>query len=80
MRIPSREIIGSLRKQYPKGTRVELLQMDDVQAPPIGTKGTVTGVDDIGSIMIKWDNGCGLHVVYGEDRCKVISKGGNEDV
>ena len=70
MRIPSKEIIESIRKQYPIGARVELVQMDDVQAPPIGTKGTVKGVDDIGSIMVKWDNGCGLHVVYGEDVCR----------
>ncbi|MDH6363109.1 hypothetical protein M2139_000084 [Enterococcus sp. PF1-24] len=72
MRIPSSEIIESLRKKYPVGARVELVQMDDVQAPPIGTKGTVKGVDDIGSIMVKWDNGCGLHVVYGEDICRRV--------
>lgn len=72
MRIPSKEIIESLRKQYPIGARVELIQMNDVQAPPIGTKGTVKGVDDIGSVMVKWDNGCGLHVVYGEDICRRI--------
>ena len=41
--------------------------MDDPQAPPIGTQGTVMGVDDIGSIMVAWDNGSGLNVVYGED-------------
>jgi len=41
--------------------------MDDVQAPPIGTKGTVTGVDDTASIMVNWDNGSGLNLVYGED-------------
>lgn len=46
--------------------------MDDVQAPPIGTKGTVKGVDDIGSIMVSWDNGSSLSVVYGEDKCKKI--------
>jgi len=46
--------------------------MDDPQAPPIGTKGTVTGVDDIGSIMVKWENGSGLHVVFGEDICRMI--------
>jgi hypothetical protein len=46
--------------------------MDDIQAPPIGTKGTVTGVDDIGSIMVSWDNGSTLHVVYGEDICRKI--------
>lgn len=66
------EIISLLRKQYPIGSRVELVQMDDPQAPPIGTKGTVTGVDDIGSIMVKWENGSGLHVVFGEDICRMI--------
>ena len=65
-------ILESLRKKYPKGTRVELVKMEDVQAPPIGTKGTVIGVDDIGSIMVNWDNGNSLNVVYGEDVIKVI--------
>lgn len=41
MRFPSKEIVEQVRRQYPAGTRVELLHMDDVQAPPIGTKGTV---------------------------------------
>ncbi len=64
--------LESLRVQYPKGTRVELVKMDDVQAPPVGTKGTVIGVDDIGSIMVNWDNGSSLNVVYGEDVVKVL--------
>ena len=46
MKFPSREIVESIRREYPAGTRVELVQMDDVQAPPAGTKGTVKGVDD----------------------------------
>ena len=75
MRIPSRETIQALRDRYKPGTRVELLRMDDVQAPPIGTRGTVTGVDDIGSIMVNWDNGSGLSVAYGEDFCKVVTDG-----
>ena len=70
MRVISREALQALRERYPKGTRVELVQMDDPQAPPIGTKGTVRGVDDIGSIMAVWDNGCGLSVAYGEDICR----------
>ena len=41
--------------------------MDDPQAPPVGTEGTVTGVDDTGSLLVDWDNGSGLNVVYGED-------------
>lgn len=67
MRFPSREIVEVIRKEYPVGTRVELVFMDDVQAPPIGTKGTVRGVDDIGSIMVSWDNGSSLSIAYGVD-------------
>ena len=63
----SRETVERLRKEYPVGCRVELIRMDDPQAPPVGTKGTVRGVDDIGSIMVAWDNGSGLNVIYGED-------------
>ena len=69
-----RETVELLRRQYPAGTRVELVRMDDVQAPPIGTRGTVTGVDDIGSIMVDWDNGGSLNVVYGEDLCRKIDE------
>jgi hypothetical protein len=67
-----REIVERLRKQYPVGTRIELVRMNDEQAPPIGTHGTVNGVDDLGSIMVSWDNGGSLSVVYGEDLCKKI--------
>lgn len=62
-----KEIVQTLRKQYPEGTRVKLVKMDDPQAPPMGTQGTVIGVDDIGSIMVCWDNGSSLNVIYGED-------------
>ena len=67
MKFPSREIVERNRREYPAGTRVELVQMDDAQAPPVGTKGTVKGVDDTGSLLMRWDNGSGLNVVYGED-------------
>lgn len=73
MRVISKERLQALRERFKPGTRVELLKMDDVQAPPIGTKGTVVGVDDIGSIMVNWDNGSGLSVAYGEDECKVVA-------
>ena len=65
-------IIESLKKQFPVGSRVELIKMDDKQALPIGTRGTVKGVDDIGSIMVAWDNGSSLNVIYGEDECKIL--------
>lgn len=64
--------IESLKKEFPVGSRVELIKMDDKQAPPIGTKGTVLGVDDIGSIIVAWDSGSSLNVIYGEDECKVL--------
>lgn len=70
MRFPNKETVDRIRREYPAGTRVELVRMEDVQAPPIGTKGTVIGVDDIGSIMVRWDNGCGLSITYGEDLCR----------
>ena len=72
MRFPSREIVEQVRKEYPIGTRVELVQTEDLQAPPIGTKGTVRGVDDTASIMVNWDNGSRLNVVYGEDECRKL--------
>lgn len=72
MRLITREQLESLRSRYPAGCRVELVQMDDVQAPPIGTKGTVTGVDDTGSLLVDWDNGSGLNVIYGIDRVRKV--------
>lgn len=72
MMFPKKEIVERIRKEYPKGTRVMLVNMDDTQAPPLGTKGTVIGVDDTGSIMIAWDNGSSLNVIYNVDKCVKI--------
>ena len=70
----SKEIIKDLRKTYPAGARVKLISMEDEQAPPAGTLGTVYGVDDIGSILVKWDNGSTLNVLYRVDSVKKIEK------
>lgn len=72
MGFPSRETVEELRRRYPAGTRVELIKMDDMQAPPEGTHGTVTGVDDSGSLLMRWDTGSSLHVIYGEDIVRKI--------
>ena len=53
----SKARLECLRSQYAPGTRVELVEMNDRQAPPPGTKGTVLRVDDIGTIHVHWDNG-----------------------
>ena len=42
---PNIEIVEAIRKEYPVGTRVRLTKMDDIQAPPLGTEGTVASVD-----------------------------------
>ena len=68
MNFRDRETVERVRKEYPVGTRVILEKMEDPQAPPVGTLGTVIGVDDTASLLMKWDNGSGLNVVYGEDR------------
>lgn len=72
MKFLSREIVEEIRKRYPKGSRVTLVFMDDTQAPPVGTLGTILGVDDIGSLIVEWDNGSRLNVIYGEDKVRIV--------
>ncbi len=72
MKILSKKEIEKLKKKYPKGARVKLVLMDDTQAPQIGTEGTVRGVDDIGSVLVNWDSGSSLNVLYKEDKCRRI--------
>ena len=75
MRMIKPDQLKYLRKTYPAGTRVELVQMDDVQAPPTGTCGTVIGVDDTGSLLVNWDNGSGLNVIWGVDVVRKVVAG-----
>lgn len=60
-----------IKEQYPAGTRVRLISMDDRQAPPIGSLGTVVGVDDIGTVLMQWDNGCTLGVTDADEIEKI---------
>ena len=73
MRFPNKETVERIRREYPAGARVELVRMEDVQAPPVGTQGTDLGVDDPGSLLMRWDTGSGLSVVYGEDIVKKLA-------
>ena len=74
MRFPNKELLEFLQQEYPPGTRVRLTRMDDLQAPPLGTKGTVTSVDDMGSLLVVWDNGSRLNVIYGVDEVRKLNK------
>ena len=76
MHFPSREQIAALREQYPRGTRVELLCMDDPQAPPTGTMGEVIGVDDAGQLLVQWETGSSLSLSPGVDSFRIVQKGG----
>lgn len=72
---PSRKEVERIKKQYPVGTRIELISMEDPHAPiECGMQGTVVCIDSIGSLHMKWDNGRTLGIVPGEDSFKVISK------
>ena len=78
MKFPSREQIERLRKHYPAGTVVELISMEDAQAPPAGTLGTVWGVDDAGSILCRWQNGSSLSLIPEVDDFRVVQEAHHE--
>ena len=61
-----------LKEKFQKNTRLKLISMDDIQAPPSGTFGTVVGIDDIGMILVKWDNGSTLSLIPEEDKFKIV--------
>lgn len=70
---PSREMVERIRKLYPAGCRVELVQMDDPYSKLMpGEQGTVRMVDDTGTVFVNWDCGSSLGVVYGVDRVRKL--------
>ena len=67
------------KEGYPPGTRVELISMEDPYDPvPVGTKGTVELVDDLGQIHLRWDNGRTLAIIPQRDRFRKITEGNVE--
>lgn len=72
-KFPSKETVERLRKQYPAGTCVELVSMNDPYSRlKPGDRGTVDFVDDTGTIFCVWDCGSALGVVYGEDAVRIL--------
>ena len=72
-KIPTRETIVRLRREYPAGTRVELVAISDPYTTlKPGDHGSVLMVDDVGTIHVAWDNGSALGVAYGADRVRKI--------
>lgn len=76
MRMISKQALAQLRAQYPSGTRVELIHMDDPYNTKLrpGCKGTVCYVDGIGTIHVQWDCGSSLGLIPSEDAWKKITE------
>ena len=72
MKWPTKEEVEQVRREYPPGTIVRLVRMDDPQAPPSGTIGRVIGVDDTASLLVEWQTGSSLNVLYGIDQVKKL--------
>lgn len=72
MLLMNERMVERLRKEYPAGRTIELVRMDDPQAPPEGTRGRVMGVDDAGQIMVAWETGSSLSAIYGVDGFRKI--------
>lgn len=68
---PSEEV-EKIKKLFPVGIRVRLIQMDDSQAVPSGTLGTVDHIDDDGQLHMKWNNGRTLALIYGVDQFEIV--------
>ena len=69
-----RQKILKLKKRLPENTRIKLISMNDIQAPPSGTLGTVVGIDDIGMVLVEWDNGSTLSLIPEEDKFQIIKR------
>lgn len=67
MRFPDRETVERLRREYPAGTVVELVRMNDKQSPDPGTRGRVLFVDDVATVHVAWQTDSSLGAAYGED-------------
>lgn len=69
----SRKEVEGIKKQYPIGTKIRLCEMEGETTVPPGTKGTVTGVDDIGQIHINWECRSSLALNTEEDEFYVVT-------
>jgi hypothetical protein len=55
------------------GRRIRINHMEDLLPVPDGTEGIITGVDDLGQIQVKWDNGSSLSVIDEIDDYEILN-------
>ena len=72
MNISMRNVVDRLRSKYPERSRVELVEMERYDAPPIVTLGTVRAVDSYGTLDVNWDTGSNLPILFGVDRVRKV--------
>ena len=70
MNFADKKTVEKLRKEFPVGCRIVLDEMDDRQAPTIGTQGTCNGVDDAGNILVSWDTVATVWQRMPRSRCR----------
>jgi hypothetical protein len=72
--IISKAALAARREQFKPGTRVELMSMSDpFSALKPGERGSVSAVDDIGTVFVKWDSGSTLGACYGADEIRKLT-------
>jgi len=54
------------------GKRIRMIEMNDPYPIEPNTMGTISWVDDIGQIRVKWDNGRMLSVIPEEDKFEIL--------
>jgi hypothetical protein len=54
------------------GKRIRINHMEDILPVPDGTEGTITGIDGIGQIQVKWDNGSSLSIIDEIDDYEIL--------
>ena len=75
MKFPNKAYLENLRKQYPVGTKIQLISMRNEKYPILpGTVGVVTHIDDAGSIHMRWENGSSLALIPEIDSFQTVSE------
>lgn len=69
-----RNLTEQYKAMYPRGTRIMLLHMgNDLRPIEDNMRGTVTAVDDVGTLHCTFDNGRSLGVIPGEDSFRKLT-------
>lgn len=67
----------ALLERYPLGTRIMLIHMDDPYTSLLpGDKGTITGLDDLGTLQMVWESGSTLGLIPGVDVFEILKPTG----